>query len=194
MTLSCFSTFYSPQHPLSASHLPQGRPIPVTHNAQLNSSNSLELMKNPHISPLFKKKNPNHAGPRWLPSPDDHFYVLCESCFLLCPWLPELRPGAGPGPSHRGKILISYAESTVNCSVSLRNKVFQLPVVGFERPLVAFTEHQAHFSWFGVCFAQGSEASLGNGLFPAMGWVRAGISPINGGGNGELSGSVFSIL
>lgn len=59
MTLSCFSTSYSPQHPLSASHLPQGRPIPVTHNAQLNSSNSLELMKNPHISPLFKKKPQN---------------------------------------------------------------------------------------------------------------------------------------
>lgn len=43
--------------------------------------------------------------------------------------------------------------------------------------LVAFPENKGHFSCFGVCFAQGSKASFGNGLLPAMGWIRAGISP-----------------
>lgn len=33
--------------------------------------------------------------------------------------------------------------------------MFQLPTV----VLVAFTENKGRFSWFGVCFAQGSEAS-----------------------------------
>lgn len=54
--------------------------------------------------------------------------------------------------------------------------MFHLPMV----VLVAFTKNKGHFSCFGVCFAQGSEASLGNGLFPAMGWVGAGISPPTG--------------
>lgn len=30
--------------------------------------------------------------------------------------------------------------------------------------LVAFPENKGHFSCFGVCFAQGSKASFGNGL------------------------------
>lgn len=105
-------------------------------------------------------------------SPDDHFYVLWKTSFLLCPWLPELRPGAGPDPSHRGKIPISYAESAVNYSIYIRSKMFLLPMAGFG----SICWEQATFQLVWGVFSTREQVKFREWFIPCHGVVRAGIS------------------